>query len=78
LHNDDGYFDSLETTNFLNSPSYIRKTWKENPASDDFIPIRYGMIESIKIDEKTMNVSNADIFRTLEEPVCKTVKDVFV
>jgi hypothetical protein len=34
------------------------------------------MVESIKIDNKTMNVSCADIFRTLEEPVSKVVKDL--
>jgi hypothetical protein len=77
LFNNDGYFDDLETTNFFNSPSYIKKTWKENPAPEDFIPIRHGMVESIKIDDKTMTVSCADIFRTLEEPVSKTVKDIF-
>jgi hypothetical protein len=78
LYNDDGYFDDIEATNYFNSPSYIRKTWKENPTVDDFIPIRYGMVETIKIDDKTMTVSCADIFRTLEEPVCKTVKDIFI
>jgi hypothetical protein len=77
LFNDDGYFDDLEVTNFFNAPSYIRKTWKDNPKVEDFIPIRYGMVESIKIDDKKMTVSCADLFRTLEEPVCKVVKDVF-
>jgi hypothetical protein len=77
LHNDDGFFDDLEATNFFNSPSYIKKTWKENPDANDFIPIRYGMVETIKIDNKIMTVSCADIFRTLEEPVCKVVADVF-
>jgi hypothetical protein len=77
LFNDDGHFDNLEATNFFNAPSYIRKTWKENPGINDFIPIRYGMVESIKINDKTMDVSCADIFRTLEEPVSKVVKDAF-
>jgi hypothetical protein len=77
LYNEDGYFDDLEATNFFNSPSYIRKTWKENPTADDFISIRYGMVETIKINDKTMIVSCADLFRTLEEPVCKIVKDIF-
>jgi hypothetical protein len=77
LFNDDGYFDDLEVTNFFNSPSYIRKTRKENPTADDFIPIRYGMVESIKINDKTMTVSCADMFRTLEEPVCKVVTELF-
>jgi hypothetical protein len=35
------------------------------------------MVETIKINDKTMTVSCADIFRTLEEPVSKVVKDVF-
>jgi hypothetical protein len=77
LHNEDGYFDDLEATNFFNSPSYIKKTWKDNPDINDFITIRYGMIESIKINDKTMTISCADLFRTLEEPVCKIIKDVF-
>jgi hypothetical protein len=77
LWNDDGYFDNIETTNYFNAPSYIRKTWKENPAASDFIPIRYGMVETIKVNEKTMTITCADLFRSLEEPVCKLVKDVF-
>ncbi|MDR1926615.1 MAG: hypothetical protein LBQ13_02910 [Endomicrobium sp.] len=77
LYNNDGYFDDLEITNFFNSPSYIKKTWKENPQAGDFIPIRYGMVETIKIDDKTMTVSCADIFRTLEEPVSRVVSDLF-
>jgi hypothetical protein len=77
LQNNDGYFDDIEETNFFNAPSYIRKSWKENPQVEDFIPIRYGMVESIKINDKTMTVSCADLFRTLEEPVSKVVKDLF-
>jgi hypothetical protein len=77
LFNDDGFFDDMESTNFLNSPSYIKKTWKENPQVNDFITIRYGLVENIKINENTMSVSCADLFRTLEEPVSKVVKDIF-
>jgi hypothetical protein len=77
LHNDDGYFDDLAATNFFNAPSYIKKTWVENPSADDFIPIRYGIVETIKVDDKTMTISCADIFRTLEEPVSSVVKDIY-
>jgi hypothetical protein len=77
LFNNDGYFDNMEWFNFFNGPTYIRKTWKENPQAEDFVVIRAGKAESIKIDDKTMTVTNADFFRTLEEPVCKVVKDVF-
>jgi hypothetical protein len=77
LVNDDGYFDGVEVTNFFNAPSYVKKTWKSNPNASNFITIRYGMVGTIKITDKTMNVSCADIFRTLEEPVSKVVKDVF-
>jgi hypothetical protein len=77
LFNDDGYFDNMSAFNFFNAPTYIKKTWKENPGADDFIPIRYGIVESIKLNENTMTVSCADIFRTLEEPVSKSVKDLF-
>jgi hypothetical protein len=77
LYNNDGYFDDLEATNFFNGPSYIKKTWKENPEAKDFLVIRAGKVESIKIDDKVMTVSNADLFRTLEQPVCKIVKEVF-
>jgi hypothetical protein len=77
LFNDDGYFDDTEVSNFFNSPTFIRKTWVDNPTPDDFIPIRYGIVESIRLDDKTMYVSCGDIFRTLEEPVSKIVKDVY-
>jgi hypothetical protein len=77
LFNDDGYFDNAEVTNFFNSPAFIRKTWVENPTANDFIPIRYGIVESIKIDDKTMQVSCGDKFRTLEEPVSIVVGDKF-
>jgi hypothetical protein len=77
LYNNDGYFDDLEATNFFNGPSYIKKTLKENPEVKDFITIRAGKVESIKIDDKVMTVSNADSFRALEQPVCKIVKEVF-
>jgi hypothetical protein len=77
LFNDDGYFDTAKVTNFLNSPTFIKKTWMENPVPEDFIPIRYGIVESIKIDEKTMHVSCGDIFRTLEEPLSLKVKNKF-
>jgi hypothetical protein len=77
LFNNDGYFDDIEAINFFNSPSYIKKTWKEHPDVNDFIPIRYGIVESIKVNEKTIVVSCADIFRALEEPVSKVVKDIF-
>jgi hypothetical protein len=77
LFNDDGYFDNAEVTNFFNSPTFIKKTWKENPTPEDFIPIRYGIVESISINEKTMHVSCGDMFRTLEEPVSIVVKNKY-
>ncbi|MDR2660827.1 MAG: hypothetical protein LBC17_02125 [Lactobacillaceae bacterium] len=77
LFNDDGYFDDAEVSNFFNSPTFIKKTWVDNPTPDDFIPIRYGIVESIKLDDKTMHVSCGDMFRTLEEPVSKVVKNIF-
>jgi hypothetical protein len=77
LFNDDGYFDNAEVIDFFNSPAFIRKTWVENPKPEDFIPIRYGIVESIEIDNKTMHISCGDMFRTLEEPVSIAVKDKF-
>jgi hypothetical protein len=77
LFNDDGYFDNLKVIDFLNSPTFIKKTWVDNPTPEDFIPIRYGIVESIKLDNKTMQVSCGDIFRTLEEPVSNIVKKIF-
>jgi hypothetical protein len=76
IFNDDGFFDDAEAYNYFNSPTYIRKTWVNNPVPEDFVPIRYGIIESLKVDNKTIYASCADVFRTLEEPVSKTVKDL--
>jgi hypothetical protein len=77
LYNDDGYFDDLKIANFFNAPSYIKKTWIEKPNADNFIPIRYGIVESIKINSNTISISCADLFRTFEESILKIVKDVF-
>jgi hypothetical protein len=77
LFNDDGYFDDAKVSNFFNSPTFIKKTWVDDPTPEDFIPIRYGVAESLKFDNKTMHVSCSDIFRTLEEPVSKVVKNMF-
>jgi hypothetical protein len=49
LYNNDGYFDDLKATNFFNGPSYIKKTWKENPEAKDFSIIRAGKVESIDL-----------------------------
>jgi hypothetical protein len=77
LHNDDGYFDDLEASNFFNGPSYIKKTWKENPEFNDFLTIRSGKVETIKIDEKNITINSADLFRTFDEPLCQTVDELF-
>jgi hypothetical protein len=77
LFNDDGYFDNIEVDKFFNSPTFLKKTWVDNPTPEDFIPIRYGIVETIKLDDKTMRVSCGDIFRTLGEPVSNVVKDIF-
>jgi hypothetical protein len=77
LFNDDGYFDELEVPKFINSPAYIRKTWKENPEINDFIQIRTGMVENMQFTDKVMTLSCADLFRSLEESVSIVVKDKF-
>jgi hypothetical protein len=75
LFNDDGFFDYI-TTDYFNTPAYIKKTWKDKPSAADFITIRYGLVESIKIDNTKMTVSCADLFRTLEEPISLVVADI--
>lgn len=73
LDNTDGAFDGDEIEEFFNTPAYIRKTGKDRAEYDDFIPIRAGMVEDIKIDNKKQEVSCADKFRSLDDPVCKTI-----
>jgi hypothetical protein len=77
LFNDDGYFDNSEINNYFNSQVYIRKTWKDNPSVEDFIPIRNGFVETIKITDKNMTVSCSDLFRSLDEPITQNIKDLF-
>jgi len=75
LLNNDGYFDETDSINYFNAPVYIKKSWKENPESSDFITIRAGFVENVKIDEKSVTFSCADKFRSLEEPVCNVINE---
>jgi hypothetical protein len=70
LANDDGLYDE---SNVFNSPAYIYKTIQENPEYKDFTLIRYGLVENVKITSSSFTVECADMFRTLENPVCKVI-----
>ncbi|MDR2149860.1 MAG: hypothetical protein LBO67_03410 [Spirochaetaceae bacterium] len=73
LINNDGKFDSVATEEYFNSPAYIYKAWKDKPEYTDFIPLRYGIIESVSANDTSFTIECADKHRTLEEKVCKII-----
>jgi hypothetical protein len=73
LINNDGKFDAAATEDYFNSPAYIYKAWKDKPEYTDFIPLRYGIIESVSSSDTTFSIDCADKHRTLEEDVCRKI-----
>jgi hypothetical protein len=74
LDNSDGRFDGGSSQDYFNSPAYIRKAVIDNPAYDDFIPVRAGMVEHITISADRIEIQCADKFRALDDPVCKPIR----
>jgi len=73
LLNHDGAFDLTRDTNFFNTPVFIRKTNADNPKSEDYTPVRYGLVSNMDVTGESIKITAEDLFRTLDEEVCKTV-----
>jgi uncharacterized Fe-S cluster protein YjdI len=73
IANDDGEYDGANIEQYFNSPAYIWKTRAEKPSLADFTLVRYGIIEDIQPDDKSVTFSCADQFRALEESVCEII-----
>jgi hypothetical protein len=74
LKNTDGAFDGNALPDRgLNTPVYIKRTLKDNPGYGDFVTIRAGFVEDIKYDNEKIEISCADRFRALDDPVCKII-----
>jgi hypothetical protein len=73
LINNDGRFDGETTEQYFNSPVYIRKTTKDNPAYMDFTPIREGLVENITISSDRIEIMCSEKYRAFDEPVCKLI-----
>ncbi len=73
LINDDGFFDLSVNTNFFNSPVLIKKSVADHPSYTDFKTIRSGFVENIKVNNKTMTISAADMYRSFDESVCSII-----
>lgn len=73
LYNHDGFFDAINETNLFNTPVRIKKAWIDHPEAEDFITIREGLLDNIEMQFDEAIFSCADKFRSLDEPVCKTI-----
>ena len=77
INNDGKYDDDGELEGYFNSPVYIKKSTKDNPEYEDFKNIFDGYIEGVNTDTDSLNISVADSFRSMEEPVCKVFGDTY-
>lgn len=73
LHNNDGFFDKTENTNLFNTPVFIKKANVDNPLKEDYTTVRYGLVSNMDITEDSIKITGEDLYRTLDEEVCKTV-----
>lgn len=73
LHNNDGFFDKSENTNFFNTPVFIKKTNVDNPLKEDYKTVRYGLVSNMDVNETSIKITAEDLYRTLDEEVCKTI-----
>lgn len=75
LLNNDGFFDSQETSSILNNPITVLRSTSQPATYDSFSRIRVGEIENIKLDMRKMSIVGADILRTLEQPALRTLQE---
>ena len=74
LKNSDGFFDDEYALNLFNTPLYLRKTATENPEYGDFRLIRNGLVENKNTTFDGIQISVADRFRALGEPVYNVIR----
>jgi hypothetical protein len=74
LHNNDGHFDDETNWDIFNTPLHLKKCTKPNPIYYDFKLVRTGLVDDTQTDFKSFKVNASDRFRTLNEPVCNTIK----
>jgi len=67
LINNDGLFDDIQETNYVNTPIRILRSDIDNPDVSDFSIIRAGLVEHVKVNSKSFSITGADYQRTLEQ-----------
>ncbi|MDR1147567.1 MAG: hypothetical protein LBK66_02935, partial [Spirochaetaceae bacterium] len=73
LDNHDGKFDGADAVELFNSPAQLRKAVAEYPEYEDFLKIREGTVESVRVDSGQITLSVADKFRALDGQACGLV-----
>ncbi len=73
LENGDGFFDDQENTQFFNTPVIIKKTIVENPTLDDYVIIRYGIVDNQSVTMAGFKLKCVDLYRSFTEQVCSTI-----
>lgn len=75
LHNNDGFFDSQETTNIVNAPVTVWKSTTVPATRDTFTKIKEGLIENVTVNMADFMIEGADIYRTLTVPATRTLEE---
>lgn len=76
LINNDGFFDTREVSKILNTVVKIKKSVESPATYDSFKTIRIGRIDNINLTMDQFSLSCSDFFKTLEEPVTRTIQDL--
>ena len=75
LINNNGEFDSELRSGVLNTPVSIYKSSSFPATIETFKKIKEGFIENSELTLENLVLTGADIYRTLDEPVCRTVSE---
>lgn len=73
LINNDGFFDIPSDNNFFNVPMFVKKSSVNTPTYSDFELIRRGLVDNYSPNFTQLNFSVAITYRSLSDPVCKTI-----
>lgn len=77
IFNDDGNFDGQDITQYFNTPVRLLKDSNNAQSLLDFKRIRTGIVDNIKVKEKTIKVRGTDQLYKFTNSVCNTISTDF-
>ena len=73
LTNNNGFFDDEIKWNIFNTPVHVKKTRVKNPSYNDFVPIKYGLVETLQANFENYTINVSDVLKTMENSVCDLI-----